>query len=72
MPDVYKSLAASLNSPQFIYVSASPFQLYPFLRDFIDTTYAASSGPIFLNNLTTTSLTSIVDFAKVRPRSLSK
>ncbi|KAJ7693763.1 hypothetical protein B0H14DRAFT_2651306 [Mycena olivaceomarginata] len=64
MPDVFKSLAASLNSPQFIYVSASPFQLYPFLRDFIDTTYAASSGPIFLNNLTTTSLTSIIDFAK--------
>jgi phosphatidate phosphatase APP1 len=66
MPDVFKSLAASLNSPQFIYVSASPFQLYPFLRDFIDTTYAASSGPIFLKNLTTTSLTSIIDFANVR------
>jgi len=64
MPDVYKSLASSLNSPQFIYVSASPFQLYPFLRDFIDTTYAASSGPIMLNNLTTTNLTSITDFAQ--------
>ncbi|KAF7352537.1 DUF2183 domain-containing protein [Mycena venus] len=64
MPEVFKSLAASLNSPQFIFVSASPFQLYPFLRDFIDTTYAASNGPIFLNNLTTTSLTEIVDFAK--------
>ncbi|KAJ7752752.1 hypothetical protein DFH07DRAFT_960400 [Mycena maculata] len=63
MPDLYKSLASSLNSPQFIYVSASPFQLYPFLRDFIDTTYAASSGPIMLNNLTTTNLTSITDFA---------
>ncbi|KAJ7498653.1 hypothetical protein FB451DRAFT_5411 [Mycena latifolia] len=64
MPDVYKSLAASLDSPQFIYVSASPFQLYPFLRDFIDTTYAASNGPIFLKNLTTTSLTDIVNFAQ--------
>ncbi|KAJ7180379.1 hypothetical protein C8R43DRAFT_870531 [Mycena crocata] len=64
MPEVFKSLAASLKSPAFIYVSASPFQLYPFLRDFIDTTYAESNGPIFLNNLTTTSLTSIIDFAK--------
>ncbi|KAJ7682511.1 hypothetical protein DFH06DRAFT_296308 [Mycena polygramma] len=64
MPDVYKSLAASLNKPQFIYVSASPFQLYPFLRSFIDTTYADASGPIFLNNLTTTNLSSIVDFAQ--------
>ncbi|KAJ6539626.1 hypothetical protein B0H19DRAFT_961534 [Mycena capillaripes] len=64
MPDVFKSLATSLNSPQFIYVSASPFQLYPFLRDFIDTTYAASKGPIMLKNLTTTSLTSIIDFAQ--------
>jgi len=64
MPDVYKSLATSLNSPQFIYVSASPFQLYPFLRDFIDTTYAASTGPIMLNNLTTTNISDIVDFSK--------
>ncbi|KAJ6515591.1 hypothetical protein C8R45DRAFT_213040 [Mycena sanguinolenta] len=68
MPDVYASLAKSLStgnaSPQFIYVSASPFQLYPFLRDFIDTTYSASSGPIMLNNLTTTSLSAIVDFAQ--------
>ncbi|KAF7355566.1 DUF2183 domain-containing protein [Mycena sanguinolenta] len=64
MPDVYASLSKSLESPQFIYVSASPFQLYPFLRDFIDTTYSASSGPIMLNNLTTTSLSSIIDFAQ--------
>ncbi|KAJ7241914.1 hypothetical protein B0H12DRAFT_1313142 [Mycena haematopus] len=64
MPAVYSSLAKSLQSPQFIYVSASPFQLYPFLRDFIDTTYSASSGPIMLNNLTTTSLSAIVDFAQ--------
>ncbi|KAJ7094512.1 hypothetical protein B0H15DRAFT_829861 [Mycena belliarum] len=62
MPEVFKSLAASLKSPQFIYVSASPFQLYPFLRSFIDTTYAESNGPIFLKNLTTTSLTDITDF----------
>ncbi|KAJ7068554.1 hypothetical protein C8F01DRAFT_1050819 [Mycena amicta] len=62
MPEVYASLAKSLNDPQFIYVSASPFQLYPFLRSFIDTTYSASNGPIMLNNLTTTNISSILDF----------
>jgi phosphatidate phosphatase APP1 len=67
MPDVYKSLAVSLNSPQFIYVSASPFQLYPFLRDFIDTTYGPeAAGPIMLKNLTTTNLSDLIDFTKVR------
>ncbi|KAK7061968.1 DUF2183 domain-containing protein [Favolaschia claudopus] len=64
MPEVFKSLAKSLKSPQFIYVSASPFQLYPFLRDFISTTYAASNGPIMLKNLTTTDISDIVDFAQ--------
>ncbi|KAJ7930062.1 hypothetical protein B0H13DRAFT_1859202 [Mycena leptocephala] len=65
MPDVYKSLAVSLNSPQFIYVSASPFQLYPFLRDFIDTTYGPeAAGPIMLKNLTTTNLSDLIDFTK--------
>ncbi|KAJ7780960.1 hypothetical protein B0H16DRAFT_1299237 [Mycena metata] len=63
MPEVFSSLAKSLNSPQFIFVSASPFQLYPFLRDFIDTTYNETSGPIFLNNLTTTNISAITDFA---------
>ncbi|KAJ6618738.1 hypothetical protein B0H10DRAFT_1227777 [Mycena sp. CBHHK59/15] len=64
MPDLYASLASSLSAPQFIYITGSPFQLYPFLRDFIDTTYAASSGPIFLQNLTTTNLTDIINFAQ--------
>ncbi|KAJ7653467.1 hypothetical protein B0H17DRAFT_1147058 [Mycena rosella] len=64
MPEVYKSLATSLNSPAFFYVSASPFQLYPFLRAFINTTYADSNGPIFLKNLTTTSLSDITDFVQ--------
>ncbi|KAJ7167478.1 hypothetical protein C8R46DRAFT_898266 [Mycena filopes] len=63
MPAVFSSLAKSLNDPAFIYVSASPFQLYPFLRDFIDTTYSESVGPIFLNNLTTTNISAITDFA---------
>lgn len=61
MPDLYASLARSIQ-PQFIYVSGSPFQLYPFLRDFIDTTYSASKGPIFLQNLTLADVPKVVDF----------
>ncbi|KIM41602.1 hypothetical protein M413DRAFT_19017 [Hebeloma cylindrosporum] len=52
MPELYGKLAQSLNQPQFVYVTGSPFQLYPFLNDFIDTTYSASKGPIFAQNLT--------------------
>jgi len=61
MPDVYASLAKSLNSPQFMYVSGSPVQLYPFLQDFISTTYSASVGPIFLKNFTLLNPAKVLD-----------
>lgn len=64
MPELYASLAKSLNSPQFVYVSGSPFQLYPFLNDFISTTYSASRGPILLQNFTLVDIPSILDFAR--------
>lgn len=64
MPELYASLASSLKSPQFIYVSGSPFQLYPFLHGFIDTTYSASKGPILLQNLTLSDFSSILSFIK--------
>lgn len=58
MPELHGSLAR----PQFIYVLGSPFQLYPFLRSFINTTYSASNGPIFLQNLTLVDIPEVVDF----------
>lgn len=64
MPELYASLAKSLKSPQFIYVSGSPFQLYPFLNNFIDTAYSASKGPILLQNLTLVDIQGLLDFAK--------
>jgi phosphatidate phosphatase APP1 len=64
MPELYASLAKSLNGPQFIYVSGSPFQLYPFLNDFIDKAYSASKGPILLQNLTLVDIPGLLDFAK--------
>ncbi|KAF7332304.1 DUF2183 domain-containing protein [Mycena kentingensis (nom. inval.)] len=52
MPELYASLAKSLNDPAFFYITGSPFQLYPFLRGFIQDSYPASRGPIFPKNLT--------------------
>lgn len=63
MPELYASLVKSLDSPQFIYVSGSPFQLYPFLNDFIDTAFSASKGPILLQNLTLVDIQGLLNFA---------
>lgn len=63
MPELYASLAKSLGDPQFVYVSGSPFQLYPFLNNFIDTTFSASKGPILLQNLTLVDIPGLLDFA---------
>lgn len=54
MPELYSSLASSLKADPFVYISGSPFELYPFLRPFIQTTFANSSGPIWLQNATLT------------------
>ncbi|KAF8624707.1 hypothetical protein AX17_007038 [Amanita inopinata Kibby_2008] len=62
MPELYASLSKSLSSPHFLYVSGSMFQIYPFLRKFIDTTYSSAKGPIFLRNLTYTDIPGIVNF----------
>jgi phosphatidate phosphatase APP1 len=62
MPELYASLATSLNSPQFVYISGSPFQLYPFLRGFLQDSFSASPGPLLLKNLTLTDIGSLVDF----------
>lgn len=50
MPQLYASLSEQLSSPEFLYLSGSPFQLYPMLRPFIDSTFPP--GPILLQNLT--------------------
>jgi len=62
MPELYASLATSLNKPQFVYVSGSPYQFYPFLNNFIDTAYNASRGPILTNNLTLLDIPEAIDF----------
>ncbi|KAK7685182.1 hypothetical protein QCA50_011545 [Cerrena zonata] len=61
MPELYASLAKSLNSPQFIYVSGSPMQFYPFLHDFINTQFSASAGPIITKNLTIADISGLVN-----------
>ncbi|KAF2799717.1 actin filament organization protein-like protein App1-like protein [Melanomma pulvis-pyrius CBS 109.77] len=39
MPELYKHLSQKLNTPPFWYLSASPYNLYPFLRQFRETYY---------------------------------
>jgi phosphatidate phosphatase APP1 len=39
MPELYKHLKQKLSNPPFWYLSASPYNLYPFLRDFREQYY---------------------------------
>ncbi|PSN74174.1 actin filament organization protein-like protein App1-like protein [Corynespora cassiicola Philippines] len=39
MPELYKHLVQKLDNPPFWYLSASPYNLYPFLREFRETYY---------------------------------
>lgn len=39
MPELYAHLAATLQAPPFFYLSASPYNLYPFLRRFREKHY---------------------------------
>jgi phosphatidate phosphatase APP1 len=39
MPELYKHINSKLNTPPFFYLSASPYNLYPFLRQFRDQYY---------------------------------
>lgn len=39
MPELYRHLAAKLDNPPFWYLSASPYNLYPFLRAFRESYY---------------------------------
>ncbi|KAF5392740.1 hypothetical protein D9757_001013 [Collybiopsis confluens] len=67
MPELYDSLASSLISdentaPQFIYLSGSPIQLYPFLTSFIQSTFSTTSqGPLLLQNFSVTDPTLIIN-----------
>ncbi|KAL6707515.1 hypothetical protein ACN47E_004085 [Coniothyrium glycines] len=39
MPELYKHIVQKLDNPPFWYLSASPYNLYPFLREFRNTYY---------------------------------
>ncbi len=58
MPEVFSELDRSLEKPQVIYLSGSPFQLYPMLHSFIESYYPR--GPILLQNLTYTGVSSVL------------
>ena len=48
MPELYSHMNEVLNGPTWFYLSASPYNLYPFLRDFRSTYYPA--GTIILRD----------------------
>ena len=48
MPELYRILNQQFNQPAFFYLSASPYNLYPFLHDFIASKYPA--GTIILRD----------------------
>lgn len=62
MPQLYATLASKLDNPQFVYVSGSPFQLYPFLHGFIEKSYDSARGPIMLQNLTVFDPKDVIEF----------
>ncbi|KAL1651520.1 hypothetical protein SLS61_005472 [Didymella pomorum] len=43
MPELYKHIVQKLDNPPFWYLSASPYNLYPFLRQFRETYYPAGT-----------------------------
>jgi phosphatidate phosphatase APP1 len=58
MPELYRSLEERLCKPTFFYLSASPWQLYLFLLDFIRTNYPF--GQIILRDMSFVELSSFV------------
>lgn len=48
MPELYKHIVGKLNNPPFWYLSASPYNLYPFLREFREQYYP--SGTMILRD----------------------
>jgi phosphatidate phosphatase APP1 len=52
MPSLYASLQKSLDNPSFTYITGSPYQLGPFLRQFIKDEFASTPGPVLGKNLT--------------------
>ncbi|PVI01234.1 actin filament organization protein-like protein App1-like protein [Periconia macrospinosa] len=43
MPELYQHIKSKLNNPPFWYLSASPYNLYPFLREFREAYYPAGT-----------------------------
>ena len=63
MAALYGALDARLGAPAWAYLSASPFQLQPMLRAFLDAE-RFPGGPLLLRNLTLTDIDDLVDFVR--------
>ncbi|KAF9026004.1 hypothetical protein BDZ89DRAFT_1067846 [Hymenopellis radicata] len=52
MPELYASLASSLDDPDFIYLTGTPWQFYPFVRNFIQSTFSVFTDLLTLDTYT--------------------
>jgi phosphatidate phosphatase APP1 len=66
MPDFYKLIDSAL-SPAWFYLSASPYNLYPFLHDFRDRYYP--SGTIILRDLSWMNIGGLISSLTVNTQS---
>ncbi|CAE6513370.1 unnamed protein product [Rhizoctonia solani] len=51
MPELYHALNAQLNNPAWFYLSASPWQLYPFLHTFLNASGQYPRGQLILRDM---------------------
>jgi phosphatidate phosphatase APP1 len=58
MPELYKTLSDKLGNPTFVYLSASPWQLYPFLHEMVAANYPG--GQIILRDMSYVELSSFI------------
>ena len=58
MPELYRNLSLRLGSPTWFYLSASPWQLYPFLRQFVNSHYPL--GQIILRDMSFLEVSSFI------------
>ena len=62
MPQLYDSLSKTLPEASFFYVTASPIQIVPSYKQFLDTHFLSATGPVFARTLTVASPVDVVDF----------
>jgi len=67
MPEFYQNLQQKFNDPTFFYLSASPWQLYVFIRQFL-TDNGFPHGQVILREMTLLQFSSIFNSFELKPK----